>query len=155
MRVCIALPMAPNFHAKNLRIGRYSQTGQIYLVTAVTLNRQPVFADFAAARVLIGALRTTHTSGHAHTLAFVVMPDHLHWLMGLGEGAELTPVVQAVKSVTAHRLGGRVWQRGFHDRAVRHEEDLQTMARYVVANPVRAGLVGRVGAYSHWDAVWV
>ena len=129
MRVYIALPMAPNFHAKNLRLGRYSQTGQIYLVTAVTLNRQPVFADFAAARVLIGALRTTQPPGLAQTLAFVVMPDHLHWLMGLGEGAELTPVVQAVKSVTAHRVGGKVWQRGFHDRAVRHEDDLPAVAR--------------------------
>jgi putative transposase len=147
--------MKPTFHTKDLRLARVSQPGQIYLVTAVTLDRQPVFANFTAARVLIGALRAAQTSCRAETLAFVVMPDHLHWLMSLGEGADLTAEVQAVKSVTAHRVGGKVWQRGFHDRAVRHEEDLPTVARYVVANPVRAGLVQRVGAYSHWDAVWV
>jgi putative transposase len=147
--------MTPTFHTKDLRLGRFSQSGQIYLVTAVTLNRAPVFADFIAARVLIGALRTAQTSCRAVTLAFVVMPDHLHWLLSLGAGANLTAEVQAVKSVTAHRLGGKVWQRGFHDRAIRREEDLPAVARYVVANPVRAGLVGRVGAYSHWDAVWV
>ena len=147
--------MPPRFHTKDLRLGRFSQPGQIYLVTAVTLNRQPVFADFAAARILIGAMRAEQTAGHAETLAFVVMPDHLHWLLGLGAGADLTATVQAVKSVTAHRVGGAVWQRGFHDRAIRQEDDLPAVARYVVANPVRAGLVPRVGAYPHWDAVWV
>ena len=147
--------MAPNFHTKDLRLARFSQPGQIYLVTAVTLNREPVFADFSAARILIAALRAAQTSGQADTLAFVVMPDHLHWLLSLGSGADLTAEVQTVKSVTAHRVGGKVWQRGFHDRAVRREEDLPAVARYVVANPVRAGLVQRVGAYSHWDAVWV
>jgi hypothetical protein len=29
------------------------------------------------------------------------------------------------------------------------------LARYVVANPVRAGLVQRVGQYPHWDAIWL
>ena len=147
--------MPPHFHSKDLRLGRFSQPGQIYLVTAVTLNRQPIFASFTAARILIGALRAAQTFGRAQTLAFVVMPDHLHWLLSLGTLADLTAVVQLVKSVSAHRVGGKVWQRGFHDRAIRREEDLPAVARYVVANPVRAGLVQRVGAYSHWDAVWV
>ena len=64
-------------------------------------------------------------------------------------------MVQAAKSVAAHQIGGKVWQPGFHDRAIRQEEDLPAVARYVVANPVRVGLVPRTGAYSHWDAVWV
>ncbi|MFV3292807.1 transposase, partial [Pseudomonas sp. NY11955] len=29
------------------------------------------------------------------------------------------------------------------------------VARYIIANPIRAGLVSRVGDYSHWDAVWL
>ncbi|MFV3290267.1 transposase, partial [Pseudomonas sp. NY11955] len=29
------------------------------------------------------------------------------------------------------------------------------VARYIVANPIRAGLVSRVGDYPHWDAVWL
>ena len=32
---------------------------------------------------------------------------------------------------------------------------LGAAARYLVANPVRAGLVARAGDYSHWDAIWV
>ena len=142
-------------HSKELRKGRVSQAGQIYLVTTVTQSRCPVFARFDAARLLIDVLRQESASGRAQTLAFVVMPDHLHWLLVLDEGAVLSAVVQAVKSVSAHRLGAKLWQRGFYDRAIRREEDVQAVARYVVANPVRAGLVARVGDYAHWDAVWV
>ncbi len=141
-------------HSKHLRKGCVSQAGQIYLVTAVTQGRSPVFVGFDATRVLIDVMRQESASGRAQTLAFVVMP-HLHWLMALGEGAVLSAMVQAVKSVSAHRLGTKVWQHGFYDRAIRREEDVQAVARYVVANPVRAGLVARVGDYAHWDAVWV
>ena len=142
-------------HASDLRKGRYSQAGQIYLITTVTRDRKPVFGNFNAARILIRALREEQNLGRADTLAFVVMPDHLHWLMTLGEVAALSVVVRAVKAVTAKKLGGALWQRGFHDHALRREEDLLGVARYVVANPVRAGLVARVGDYPHWDAIWL
>jgi REP element-mobilizing transposase RayT len=49
----------------------------------------------------------------------------------------------------------RVWQRGFYDRAVRKEDDLVDMARYIVANPLRAGLVRSIKCYPHWDAIWL
>jgi putative transposase len=137
-----------------LRRGRVSQTGQIYLVTTVTRDRQPVFADLTAARTLIRTLQTESATGSCSTLAFVVMPDHLHWLLQLHH-ERLPIVVGRIKSLVARRLGGRIWQAGFHDRAVRDEEDLYSIARYVVANPLRAGLVEHVGFYPHWDAVWL
>jgi REP element-mobilizing transposase RayT len=71
-------------HAQALRRGRYSEPGRIYLITAVTRDRTPVFRDFAAARALVATLRHARALGHADTLAYVVMPDHLHWLMTLG-----------------------------------------------------------------------
>jgi len=88
-------------------------------------------------------------------LAFVVMPDHLHWLMQLGESAALSQSVRGIKSITTHRLGQQVFQRGYHDHAVRREEDIKSLARYVIANPVRAGLSYSVGSYPHWDAAWL
>jgi hypothetical protein len=57
--------------------------------------------------------------------------------------------------MVSRQLGQAVWQSGFHDRALRQEEELQTIARYIVANPLRAGLVKRVGDYAHWDAMWL
>ena len=123
-------------HSHRLRTGRFSQTAQVYMVTVVTLHRQPFFKDFAAARTLVQTLKTESDLQRATTLAYVVMPDHLHWLMQLQEGAQLARCVRDVKSVTTHRLGHPVLQRGFHDHAVRREEDLQALGRYVVANPV-------------------
>jgi hypothetical protein len=50
---------------------------------------------------------------------------------------------------------GRVWQDGFFDHAVRRDEDVRTIARYIVSNPLRAGLVSNLGDYALWDACWI
>jgi hypothetical protein len=38
---------------------------------------------------------------------------------------------------------------------LRRQDDVRAVARYIVANPLRAGLVRDIGDYSHWDAVWL
>jgi REP element-mobilizing transposase RayT len=143
------------YHGRNLRLGRVSETSRIYLITTVTRDRTPVFQDLYAARALVRTLMETQHRKQADTLAYVVMPDHLHWLMQLCESDPLQRVVGRVKSLSAHALGGPVWQRGFHDRGIRAEEDLPAVARYVVANPLRGGLVKSIRAYPHWDAIWL
>ncbi|HEY5790317.1 MAG TPA: transposase [Gammaproteobacteria bacterium] len=143
----------PRQHA--LRRGRVSIPGQAYLVTTVTSGREPLFAEFSRARMLITLLRDQEQMRRARTLAFVVMPDHLHWLMLLGADTGLAQAVGRLKSYSAHRIGRRVWQKGFHDHAIRDEDDLLEIARYIVANPLRAGLVDEIGQYPHWDAVWL
>ncbi|MEG2798132.1 MAG: transposase, partial [Pseudomonas sp.] len=50
---------------------------------------------------------------------------------------------------------GTIWQKGYFDRALRREEDLKVMARYIIANPLRAGLVEHIGQYPLWDAIWL
>jgi REP element-mobilizing transposase RayT len=149
------LHMTPKAGSHRLRTGRYSQAGQVYLLTMVTLNRKQVFAEFQSARCLVRTLHEESRLGRANTWAYVVMPDHLHWLMQLGEQVDLGRCVQGVKSLVSRQLGQPIWQAGFHDRAMHKEENLQAFARYIVANPVRAGLVNRVGDYPHWDAMWL
>ena len=143
-----------------LRRGRHSQPNQVYLVTTVTHERRPLFADLECARVLVRVLQQEDRMGYTHTWAFVVMPDHLHWLFALGEHGHLSAVMRRVKSVSGHRLAARlgvrrVWQASYHDHALRREEDLRALARYVVYNPVRAGLVAHPRDYPHWDARWL
>jgi len=147
-------------HAHRLRSGRCSTVGGIYLLTAVVQDRQPHLASLTATRLLVSELRVADAGGWATSLAWVVMPDHLHWLVQL-EAHSLCALMRQVKGRSARRLNdhlgltGPFWQAGYHDRALRREEDLRSVARYVVANPVRAGLVERVGDYPHWDAVWL
>jgi len=61
------------------------------------------------------------------------------------------------KGYSRLRLGrqGTLWESGFYDRALRSEQDILPAARYIVMNPVRAGLCKRVGDYPFWDAVWL
>ena len=140
-------------HGHLLRKGRFSEEGRIYLVTTVTAQRQPFFAEFSKARAMVRILHAY--SKPAQTLAYVLMPDHLHWLMQLGTERSLSRTVGAIKSVSAHTIPSLRWQTGFHDHAVRKEEDLRELARYIVLNPVRARLVNKVSDYPHWDAIWL
>jgi putative transposase len=141
--------------SRRLRTGRTSIPGQVCLVTTVTRERKPVFEDLSAARRTIRCLIESAALGHATTLAFVLMPDHLHWLFQLGQPLSLSRVVQQMKSFSAHAAGAAQWQPGFHDHALRRDEDLAAAARYLIANPLRAGLVRHIGDYPHWDAVWL
>lgn len=148
------------YRGSDLRKGRYSETGRIYLVTTVTRERRPVFSDYRCAISCARELHRSAISGDVDSLAWVVMPDHVHWLFGLRCG-ELGNVLRGFKTRAAHAVNvaregsGQVWQRGYHDHAVRHDEDVKALARYVVANPVRAGLWERVGDYPFWDAAWL
>lgn len=147
------------FHCKDLRTGRYSTPGQIYMITTVTTNRAYRFTDFSHGRQVVQSLRAASLS--AETLAFVVMPDHLHWLMQLNQHYSLAQTVQFVKSTSArnlNRLTGRkgpLWSKGYFEHALRQEEDVIDCARYIVANPLRAGLVSSIGEYPLWDAMWL
>jgi putative transposase len=66
-----------------LRKGRHSQHHQIYSITTVTRDRQPMFVDINVARLLVHELRRLHDNGEVKSLAWVIMPDHLHWLLQL------------------------------------------------------------------------
>ncbi|WP_116472393.1 REP-associated tyrosine transposase [Zobellella maritima] len=140
--------------SSHLRKGRCSESGQVYMVTTITMDRIRYFSDFYMARTLIRILHESETRGHCQMLAFVVMPDHLHWLLRLQDDS-LSRLIGRIKSLSARQVGRRIWQDGFHDHGVRSDEDLRSLARYIVANPVRAGLVKNVGQYPHWDAIWL
>jgi REP element-mobilizing transposase RayT len=145
----------------DLRRGRFSEAGRAYLVTTITHGREPLFIEMHASRAVARTLMHMDNRGQTKTWAYVLMPDHLHWLLSLGDQTSLHKIMHAAKGysgLSINRLLGRkgaVWQNGYHDHAVRSEEDLRELARYVVANPIRAGLVEKIGEYSHWDASWL
>lgn len=143
-----------------LHRGRVSEPGRPYLITTVTRGRVPLFDDFRLARLVIREMRHTDQSGACRTLAWVVMPDHIHWLFELGNTTLASLMCQfksrttcAIYKACAHK--GAIWQPGYHDRALRREEDLRKTARYIIANPLRAGLAEHVGDYPHWDCTWL
>lgn len=147
---------------KALRKGRISESGRLYHVTTATHGREAIFADIWLGRQVVLTLRQLQTAGACQTLAYVIMPDHVHWLFALGATASLSKLVQDFKSDSARRVnamratpGTTLWQRGFYDHALRRDEDVRSIARYIVANPLRAGLVRSLRDYPLWDAVWL
>jgi REP element-mobilizing transposase RayT len=91
------------------------------------------------------------------------MPDHFHGLLRLNNSPpdDLSQVMKFVKGQSGRMINkhldrsGKLWQTGFHDHALRNEEDRLHIARYIVANPLRAGLVGCLADWPHWDSVWL
>jgi REP element-mobilizing transposase RayT len=140
--------------------GRCSREGCTYLITTATAGRRPLFASFGLAALAASELWQMECGGRWRLHAWVLMPDHVHLLIELRLGY-LADAVRLFKGRVARRANvtrrheGVLWQRGYHEHAVRHDEDLPAIARYVIANPVRAGLVRRVGDYPFWNASWL
>lgn len=134
-------------------------TGHAYHITTCTHQRQLLFNDWRLARLTVLSIQALHDNQQVGSLCFVVMPDHVHWLFTLGDKQSLNQVVKRFKGRSAQAINrhlarqGAVWEEGYHDHLIREEEDLQAVARYIVANPLRAGLVENIGLYPHWDAV--
>ncbi|MEC9364974.1 MAG: transposase [Pseudomonadota bacterium] len=144
-----------------LRRGRVSLPNHVYNVTATTAGRRRHFDDFAAACAASACFERSNVLSDARLLAWVLMPDHCHWLLQLGAHESLDAVVGRLKGTSARaanvvlRRTGPIWARSYHDHALRKEEDVRTLGRYIVTNPLRAGLVDRIGGYPFWNAVWV
>ena len=145
----------------DLRKGRVSLPNQIYSVTVTAHNRVPYFSDFQVGRLVVSEMRLLHDEEFLQSIAWVLMPDHLHWLFQLGEKEDLPTVLKAFKAVSTKRINrvlkrrGLIWQRAYYDHAILKDEDIRAIARYIVANPLRAGLVPKIGQYPLWDAMWL
>jgi REP element-mobilizing transposase RayT len=154
------MPVAKPGHAAP-RLGRDPLPNQVYQVTVVTRSRQRYFEPFAAACTAARAFTDRRSLGDSKLLAWVLMPDHAHWLLQIGARDPLPVVIGRMKARSAravNRLRGEkrpVWASAYHDHALRTEEDIAGVARYIVANPLRAGLVKTVADYPFWDAMWL
>lgn len=143
------------------RIVGFSYIGAYrYLITCCMHLRGKLFLDGETAVDVLAQFRRTAAEDHFAVVAYCVMPDHVHLLVeGLTDASDLRRFIRVGKQRAAHaycRLArGRLWQDGYHDRTLRNEDDTRTVARYVVMNPVRAGLVTSATEWSHSGSdVW-
>lgn len=154
-------PIFPGRGSSALRVGRISEAGRIYLISFVTLNRARTFSDWDVARATARSFAEARLWRASQPLCWVLMPDHWHGLMQLSMLESLPSLVGRLKAVTARSVNrvmnrsGTVWDRGYHEHAVRRNEDCVAIARCIVRNPLRAGLCDRVGDYPFWNASWL
>jgi len=89
---------------------------------------------------------------------YVVMPNHVHWLVQPALGEELEGLLLAVKRFTATRINrdlgrhGPLWQRESFDRLVRNRAELDRIRGYIAANPATAGM--DPAGVARFAAVW-
>jgi len=106
-------------------------------------------------------MRKLHDEIYIQSIAWVLMPDHLHWVFQLREKEALSTVMRLFKGRSAKHVNavlkrrGPIWQRAYFDHAIRDNEDIKEITRYMVANPLRSGLVENIGDYPYWDATWL
>jgi putative transposase len=129
------------------RVQGFSYLGyQRYFVTLTTHQRAKFFGDRTHAGTLSAQIPAFFGQRGFEVLAYCVMPDHMHLLLeGTTQDADLREVIRAWKQRTGYdwktRTGTHLWQPGFHDRVMREGDDTRLVVRYILQNPVRAGLV--------------
>jgi putative transposase len=123
-------------------------------LTLITWDRIPHFLSSEVVECLLEMLEKERRRLHIEVYAFVVMPDHLHILVGPST-MPTGEVVRWMKMASGHwlrELGlieGRVWSRGYWDKVIRDTRQLAAAIRYLHANPLKAGLAGEVEAYRY------
>jgi putative transposase len=117
------------------------------LVTSNTDGRQRVFESPVAVRMLLEVMGEVRRDIGFELHAWVVMPDHVHFLIQLRGPSKLGRVMQLIKGRFAYRYNkmngsvGNLWQSRYHARILRHERAINAAIRYIHDNPVAAGLV--------------
>jgi putative transposase len=143
-------------HRKRLRLPHHDYgTPGAYFVTVCTHERASLFGGVADGTVqlnhagrMVGDAWAGIPARHSAVAldTFVVLPDHLHGIIVLQEpaasGADLPELMRRFKSFTTARWRGatgamRLWQRGYHDRVVRGDGELDRIRRYIEENPQR------------------
>jgi putative transposase len=165
------------FNRKNIRLAPREYLGYgIYFVTICSHNRSPHFADTSFGRLTLGHLISLATRHSFLLHAFCLMADHLHFLSeGNSPQSNLLPFIMAFKQRTAlahkNRAEGQLWQTKFYDHILRAPDELESVACYIWANPVRKGLCKDAASYplsgsqtldwkklcanaSHWQPPW-
>jgi putative transposase len=145
-----------------VRYRRNFVVGGTYFFTVTLADRRS-----SALTDHVDVLRTAvQSTRHAHPFmvdAIVVLPDHLHVVMTLPAGDADYPnrwmlmkrrftegLAKSGASLVRRSDGGyAVWQRRFWEHTIRNESDFERHVDYIHFNPVKHGLVARVGDWPH------
>ena len=119
-----------------------------------TFRRAACFINDTTIDTVRSELLRTAESYRVEVIAYCFMPDHLHLLVeGISADSDLLKWTKMFRQRSGHSYRelkhDRLWQEGYVDTFLRAEEASLAVARYVVGNPVRAGLCEDVRAYPY------
>lgn len=150
--------MEPRKNPRMFRI--YDKGGGYYSITMNTYRRLPLFNDPELRQALRDAMRTVKELLPFQTHAFVLLPDHIHWILSI-EDDELSKRIGLIKALTTKFYGKQpsedrtkgyknarrhsIWQPRFYEKTIRSEKQLYDETLYIYTNPVHHGHCKKVG----------
>ena len=78
--------------------------------------------------------------------AYVIMPNHVHFIIRPLHGYELTKILQTLKRISSFKINkilqkqGALWQGESYDRIIRDSQHLWRCLQYIGGNPGKAKL---------------
>jgi putative transposase len=124
---------------------RYQECGCFHFLTFSCFHRQPLLDNATAYRVFERELEAVRVRYGFVVAGYVLMPEHVHLLIGEPRKSSLSVALQVLKQQTSRQLKGRgevqFWQRRYYDFNVHNEEKRVEKLRYMHRNPVKRGLV--------------
>lgn len=129
-------------------IGTYA-----YFVTILTKDRGTYFREVEVVDSLIAILVKKARSERFDVLAYCFMPDHLHLLVSGADGkSDLKKFISLFKQKSGYWFkknhNENLWHVSYYDHILRKEESIESVAMYILRNPVRKGLVSDFREYS-------
>ena len=129
-----------------------AEIGEAFSITLRVRDRRPVFPDLHFGRYCLGYLCALRRIVGHRVFAYCLMPDHVHLLVMTGPCGTVENFVWRWKSLCTFEWRrrtdkGSFWQPGALDRVERVEQGVRELARRVLENPVRSGLVWKPEDY--------
>jgi REP element-mobilizing transposase RayT len=129
---------------------RIQPVGGVVHVTTRGVRRTPIFVDDADRRMFTTFLAQAVQRYRWSCLAYCLMSNHFHLLFGLS-AANLANGMHRLNATYARRFNeryghtGHVFEARYSSSEIETEEHLLEAVRYVVLNPVRAGVCSDPG----------
>ena len=125
-----------------------------YSLTFCTDRSRDLFTTEDVVTLVLSQISRAAEEERFLIIAYCFMPDHLHLLVeGDDDSSNCRQFIARAKQYAgfhyARTFGGRLWQRYGFEHILRDDEMTKVVARYILENPVRAGLVNTVEAYAY------
>lgn len=132
----------------NYRRNKTGNPDDIFFLVFNTFKRTPWIADLGCFDLLTGLMNRAECEFGVRFHAWVILPDHIHWLIQPGK-ADYSTVVSSFKKWATWRLKyqniirhtDKRWQDRFWEETIRDDDHYSNCVEYIHFNPVKHGLV--------------
>jgi putative transposase len=138
------------------RLPRPQIPNGLYHVVVVGVRKSPLYHDSPDWREMVRQLATVAERYGWRVLAYCLMTNHFHLVVKtvdptISRGMQWLNSRYAEYFNRRYRLEGHALERRFWSKVVKTENQLPTTIRYVLRNPVRAGICAHPGEW-RWSS---